>query len=51
MIAEEEVQAITDFLRLQGEPVYNETSSRPQQQDEGEHEPEDAEQDVMYDDS
>ncbi len=47
--SEEEVQKITDFLRLQGEPVYDEAILRPRD-DEGE-EPDtaDAEADPMYD--
>ncbi|MGK3984681.1 DNA translocase FtsK 4TM domain-containing protein [Sorangium sp. So ce136] len=47
--SEEEVQKITDFLRLQGEPVYDEAILRPRD-DEGE-EPDaaDAETDPMYD--
>jgi S-DNA-T family DNA segregation ATPase FtsK/SpoIIIE len=48
MITEEEVQAITDFLRLQGEPVYDENILKPRD-DEAQEEEEDAEQDAMYD--
>ncbi|HWL85024.1 MAG TPA: DNA translocase FtsK [Polyangiaceae bacterium] len=50
MITEEEVQAITDFLRLQGEPVYDENILKPRDDEAGE-EPDDAEQDAMYDDA
>jgi S-DNA-T family DNA segregation ATPase FtsK/SpoIIIE len=47
--SEEEVQRITDFLRSQGEPVYDEAILRPRD-DEGEAESgEDAEQDPLYD--
>ena len=46
--SEEEVQRITDFLRLQGEPVYDEAILKPRDED-GEAEDEDAENDPMYD--
>ena len=50
-VSEEEVQAVTDFLRLQGEPVYDENILKPRDED-GENAPEeDAEQDAMYDDA
>ncbi|WP_394845608.1 DNA translocase FtsK 4TM domain-containing protein [Pendulispora brunnea] len=51
MITEEEVQAITDFLRLQGEPVYDENILKPRDDEGGGEEVEDAEQDAMYDDA
>ncbi|HEY2516986.1 MAG TPA: DNA translocase FtsK 4TM domain-containing protein [Polyangiaceae bacterium] len=48
-LSEEEVQAVTDFLRTQGEPVYDENILKPRDED-GEQEPEeDAELDAMYD--
>ncbi len=47
--SEEEVQRITDFLRLQGEPVYDEAILKPRDE-EGEDAPDaDAENDAMYD--
>jgi DNA segregation ATPase FtsK/SpoIIIE, S-DNA-T family len=46
--SEEEVQRITDFLRLQGEPVYDEAILKPRDED-GDDEDEDAENDPMYD--
>ena len=51
MITEEEVQAITDFLRLQGEPVYDENILKPRDDEGGAEDVEDAEQDAMYDDA
>lgn len=48
MITEEEVQSVTDFLRLQGEPVYDENILKPRD-DEAAAEEDDAEQDAMYD--
>jgi S-DNA-T family DNA segregation ATPase FtsK/SpoIIIE len=47
--SEEEVQRITDFLRLQGEPVYDEAILKPRDEDGGEPEDDDAESDPMYD--
>ena len=48
-LSEEEVQAVTDFLRTQGEPVYDENILKPRDED-GEPEPEDdGELDAMYD--
>jgi DNA segregation ATPase FtsK/SpoIIIE, S-DNA-T family len=49
-VSEEEVQAITDFLRLQGEPVYDENILKPRDDDGGVVE-EDSEQDPVYDDA
>ncbi len=51
MVSEEEVQAVTDFLRLQGEPVYDENILKPRDGDEAADEEADAEQDPMYDDA
>ena len=50
MVSEEEVQAVTDFLRLQGEPVYDENILKPRDDDDAAVE-EDAEQDAMYDEA
>jgi len=47
--SEEEVQRITDFLRLQGEPVYDEAILRPRDEDGDEAEAEAEENDPMYD--
>ncbi|HEY4120615.1 MAG TPA: DNA translocase FtsK 4TM domain-containing protein [Byssovorax sp.] len=47
--SEEEVQRITDFLRLQGEPVYDEAILKPRDEDGDEAPEEDAETDAMYD--
>ncbi len=47
--SEEEVQRITDFLRLQGEPVYDEAILKPRDDDGDEAPEEDAETDAMYD--
>jgi S-DNA-T family DNA segregation ATPase FtsK/SpoIIIE len=48
--SEEEVQRITDFLRLQGEPVYDEAILRPRDEDGQEQaDTADAEADPMYD--
>ncbi|WP_438033544.1 DNA translocase FtsK 4TM domain-containing protein [Sorangium sp. So ce204] len=47
--SEEEVQKITDFLRLQGEPVYDEAILRPRDEDGEEPDTSDAEADPMYD--
>jgi S-DNA-T family DNA segregation ATPase FtsK/SpoIIIE len=50
MVSEEEVQAVTDFLRSQGEPVYDENILKPRDDDEANQAAEDdAEQDPMYD--
>jgi DNA segregation ATPase FtsK/SpoIIIE, S-DNA-T family len=50
MVSEEEVQAVTDFLRSQGEPVYDENILKPRDDDDANAAPEDdAEQDPMYD--
>ncbi|WP_438016421.1 DNA translocase FtsK 4TM domain-containing protein [Sorangium sp. So ce315] len=47
--SEEEVQKITDFLRLQGEPVYDEAILRPRDEEGEEADTSDAEADPMYD--
>ncbi len=50
-VSEEEVQAVTDFLRLQGEPVYDENILKPRDDDAEGNAEEDGEQDAMYDDA
>jgi DNA segregation ATPase FtsK/SpoIIIE, S-DNA-T family len=50
MVSEEEVQAMTDFLRAQGAPVYDETILLPRDGDEQAPE-DDGEQDSMYDEA
>ncbi|HSQ63590.1 MAG TPA: DNA translocase FtsK [Polyangiaceae bacterium] len=50
MVTEEEVQAITDFLRLQGEPVYDENILKPREDEEG-GDDEEMEKDSMYDEA
>lgn len=47
-VSEEEVQRITDFLRAQGEPVYDEAILKPRDED-GKVEEPDTENDPMYD--
>jgi len=47
--SEEEVQRITDFLRLQGEPVYDEAILKPRDDEGEEVDTADAEADAMYD--
>jgi S-DNA-T family DNA segregation ATPase FtsK/SpoIIIE len=47
-VSEEEVQAVTDFLRSQGEPVYDENILKPRD-DEAADDDDDAETDPMYD--
>jgi S-DNA-T family DNA segregation ATPase FtsK/SpoIIIE len=49
-VSEEEVQRVTDFLRKQGEPVYDENILRARDDEEAAVE-EDAEQDPLYDDA
>ena len=49
-VSEEEVQEITDFLRAQGEPVYDENILKPRDDEDGAAE-DDGEQDAMYDDA
>ena len=50
-VSEEEVQRITDFLRLQGEPVYDERILAPRDEDGSPVEDEDGELDAKYDDA
>jgi len=47
--SEEEVQRITDFLRLQGEPVYDDAILKPRDEDGQDEATNDAESDPMYD--
>ncbi len=49
-VSEEEVQRVTDFLRTQGEPVYDENILKPRDEDEDE-EQDEGEQDAMYEDA
>lgn len=51
MVTEEEVQEVTDFLRAQGEPVYDENILKPRDDDGAVESEEDAEQDPLYDDA
>jgi S-DNA-T family DNA segregation ATPase FtsK/SpoIIIE len=48
-ISEEETQKVTDFLRLQGKPEYDENILKPRDEDGQVAEEDDAEQDAMYD--
>ncbi len=50
-VSEEEVQTVTDFLRLQGEPVYDENILKPRDDEDGGGDDEGGEQDAMYDDA
>jgi S-DNA-T family DNA segregation ATPase FtsK/SpoIIIE len=50
-VSEEEVQRVTDFLRLQGEPVYDDNILRPRDDEEAAAAEDDAEQDPLYDDA
>ncbi|HZU83621.1 MAG TPA: DNA translocase FtsK, partial [Polyangiaceae bacterium] len=49
-VSEEEVQRVTDFLRTQGEPVYDENILKPRD-DEAPPEEDDGELDPLYDDA
>jgi DNA segregation ATPase FtsK/SpoIIIE-like protein len=49
-VSEEEIQIVTDHLRAQGEPVYDDNILKPRDED-GVEEIEDAEQDPLYDDA
>jgi len=51
MITEEEVQGITDFLRTQGEPVYDENILKPRDDDPSAQDDEEMEKDTMYDEA
>jgi S-DNA-T family DNA segregation ATPase FtsK/SpoIIIE len=50
-VSEEEVQRVTDFLRKQGEPVYDDNILRPRDDEDAQTEEADAEQDPLYDDA
>jgi S-DNA-T family DNA segregation ATPase FtsK/SpoIIIE len=50
-VSEEEVQLVTDFLRKQGEPVYDDNILKPRDDEDAESEEADAEQDPLYDDA
>ncbi len=50
-VSEEEVQRVTDCLRAQGEPVYDDNILKPRDDDEAAAEEADAEQDPLYDDA
>lgn len=50
-VSEEEVQAVTDHLRLQGEPIYDENILKPRDDEDSEEDEDDAETDVLYDDA
>jgi DNA segregation ATPase FtsK/SpoIIIE, S-DNA-T family len=50
-ISEEEVQRVTDFLRAQGEPVYDENILKPRDDDEGSADDDDGELDPKYDEA
>jgi S-DNA-T family DNA segregation ATPase FtsK/SpoIIIE len=50
-VSEEEVQRVTDCLRAQGEPVYDDNILKPRDDDEAAAEEGDAEQDPLYDDA
>jgi S-DNA-T family DNA segregation ATPase FtsK/SpoIIIE len=50
-VSEEEVQAVTDFLRKQGEPIYDDEILRARDEDGAPDDEADAEQDPMYDDA
>ncbi len=49
-VSEEEVQRVADFLRTQGEPVYDDNILKPRDDDEADP-ADDAEQDPLYDDA
>jgi S-DNA-T family DNA segregation ATPase FtsK/SpoIIIE len=48
-VSEEEVQKITDFLRTQGTPVYDENIIKPRDEDGNPEEEDDADLDPLYD--
>jgi DNA segregation ATPase FtsK/SpoIIIE, S-DNA-T family len=50
-VSEEEVSLVTDFLRTQGEPVYDDNILKPRDDDEAALDEADAEQDPVYDDA
>jgi S-DNA-T family DNA segregation ATPase FtsK/SpoIIIE len=49
VISEEETQRVTDFLRLQGKPVYDENILKPRDEDGAPVDDEDGEADALYD--
>ena len=50
-VSEEEVQRVTDCLREQGEPVYDDNILKPRDDEEAQDAEADAEQDPLYDDA
>ena len=50
-VSEEEVQRVTDFLRTQGEPVYDDNILKPRDDEQASSEEDDAERDPLYDDA
>ncbi len=50
-VSEEEVQRVTDFLRTQGEPVYDDNIVKPREDEESNADEPDAERDPLYDDA
>jgi S-DNA-T family DNA segregation ATPase FtsK/SpoIIIE len=50
-VSEEEVQTVTDFLRAQGEPVYDENILKPRDDEGAAEDEDDGEQDPAYDDA
>ncbi len=50
-VSEEEVQRVTDCLRAQGEPVYDDNILKPRDDEEAAADEGDAEQDPLYDDA
>ena len=50
-VSEEEVQRVTDFLRTQGEPTYDDTILKPRDDDASAQDEGDAERDPLYDDA
>jgi S-DNA-T family DNA segregation ATPase FtsK/SpoIIIE len=50
-VSEDEVQRVTDFLRAQGEPVYDDNILKPRDDDEEAAEEGDAELDPLYDEA
>jgi DNA segregation ATPase FtsK/SpoIIIE, S-DNA-T family len=50
-VSEEEVQEVTDFLRSQGEPVYDENILKPRDDEAAAEAEDDGETDPMYDDA
>ncbi|MCL2449762.1 MAG: FtsK/SpoIIIE domain-containing protein, partial [Polyangiaceae bacterium] len=50
-VSEEEVQRVADFLRTQGEPVYDDNILRPRDDEDAPLDDADAEQDPLYDEA